>query len=155
MVFDLCKYESSLFKIKKLVLKQKKECSGAIFDDGSFSFYVGDEFSAFVEDKSDFIWHSHPNGKLEFSFDDWLCFFSSIASYTALFADNKILIIKKTEFHKELQKKLRKVLQEYKGFPSIIYFKLFSILSDWFSVNIEDLSPEKLLGIFKVEYQII
>lgn len=155
MIFGSCKYESSLLKIRQLVLNRKIECSGAIFDDGSFSFLAGDEFSAYVEDKSDFIWHSHPNGNLVFSFDDWLCFFISKATYTALFADNKILIVKKTDFHNGLQNKLRDVLHEYKGFPSIIYFKLFSILSDWFSVNIENLSPEKLIGIFKVEYQIL
>lgn len=155
MIFDISKYESSLLKIRQLVLNCKNECSGAIFDDGSFSFFIGEELSASVEDKSDFIWHSHPNGNLVFSYDDWFCFFISDATYTALFSDNRILIIKKTEFHDELQKKMRKVVLDYKGYSSIIHFKFYSILSDYFSVNMEEVPLEKCLNLFKSEYIII
>ncbi len=147
---------SVLFNIKTKVLDKKTECSGAIFKDGSFSFSCGDKHTARVDDSSDFIWHSHPSGNLMMSFDDWLCFFISKAIYSALFADNRILVVKKTDFHKELHERLYQTAVEFKGFPSILYRNYISILDDYFGIEIENLLDDEIcLELFRVEYQII
>ena len=147
---------SVLFNIKSKVLDKKTECSGAIFNDGSFSFFCGDKLSVRVDDRSDFIWHSHPSGKLMMSVDDWLCFFISKAIYAALFADNRILVVKKTDFHLALHERLYRTAVEFKGFPSILYRNYIAILDDYFDVEIENLKDDEIcLELFRVEYQVI
>lgn len=147
---------SVLFNIKTKVLDKETECSGAIFKDGSFSFSCGDKHTARVDDSSDFIWHSHPSGNLMMSVDDWLCFFISKATCSALFADNTILVVKKTDFHKKLHEKLYQTAVEFKGFHSILYRNFISILDDYFDVEIENLKKDEISpDLFRVEYQVI
>lgn len=147
---------SALLSIKSKVLDKETECSGAIFKDGSFSFFCGDKLSVRVDDSCDFIWHSHPSGKLIMSFDDWICFFISKAAYAALFADDRILVVKKTAFHLALHERLYITAVDFKGFHSILYRNYIAILDDYFDVEIENLKDgECCLDLFRVEYQVI
>jgi len=147
---------SALFNIKQKVFEKENECSGAIFKDGSFSFICGNKLTVKVDGGSDFIWHSHPTGRLVMSFDDWICFFISKAVYAALFADSRILVVKKTDFHKELHDRLYRTSVEFKGYPSILYRNFIAIFDDYFDIEIENLKDEELFPeLFGVEYQVI
>ena len=68
-------YKDALLKIKHLVSDRDNELSGCIYPDGNFLIKEGNKESALVLANSDFIWHSHPDGKLFFSLNDWLCIF--------------------------------------------------------------------------------
>ena len=148
--------QAVLLKVRQNLLNENNECSGAIFNDGSFSLLCGDKRTTRVDDRSNFIWHSHPAGRLIMSLDDWMCFFTSKAVYAALFADAGILVVKKTDFHRALQERLSKTAAEFAGFPSILYRSFIAILADYFQIEIESLNnTEHYLELFRVEYQVI
>ncbi len=145
----------ALFQIRYLLFDKSVEYSGCLFEDNSFSCNEGELDRAVVHNDSDFIWHSHTDGKLFLSISDWLCFFYSKAEYTALFCKQKILIIRKQGIHKKIYQEMQKDAELFKGNPSIIFFKFIKRLEDYFKVDLSTVREETLPEIFKVDYKII
>ncbi len=147
-------YKDALLKIKHLVSDRDNELSGCIYPDGNFLIKEGNKESALVLADSDFIWHSHPDGKLFFSLNDWLCIFYSNAKYIALFAGNKILVVKKTAVHEKLYLEFHKIASQFHGYNSVIYYKFIQILEIYFNIDVSTDIDETLLFKFNLEYAI-
>ena len=146
-------YKDALLRIKHLVSEENNEFSGCIYSDGSFSIKEGNENSAAAAD-SHFIWHSHPDGKLLFSLNDYLCIFYSKAQYAALFAGNKILVIKKTAIHKKIYLEFREIASQFQGCSSIIYYKFIQQIEKYFNIDATADINEETLSKLKFKFSV-
>ncbi len=149
------RYRRVLLEIWRKIADEKREWSGAVFKDGSYSLREGDISSAEVDNGSDLIWHSHPDGILALSLEDWLCFFCCGASLTALFTKGGILLIRKRDLHAGLNRKLLDTAAAFRGYPSIVFYTMVSALSDFFKVDAEAVPAGKRPDIFKVEHLVM
>ena len=147
-------YTDALLQIKHLLSDKAVEYSGSVYSDGTFSFNKGQTDSAHISDDSDFLWHSHPDGKLDFSFSDWLCIFYSNATFAALFAGHRILIVKKSDLHKKLQLEFQKITEEFADHRSIFLYKAAQILERHFCPEITEVSERELISKFKIPNKI-
>lgn len=148
-------YRRAFLSISEKMQNCQIECAGAIYRDGTYSFYQGHIDSVKVSSEGDVIWHSHPDGNLIFSLQDWLCFFYSEAENAALFAGKKILIIKKTDNYKKLREILIKEASSFHGYPSVITQRFLKTVESFFSVDLSKAKEEELFVFFKPDFEII
>ena len=83
------------------------------------------------------------------------CFFYSKADTVALFADNRILVIKKNNDCKRLRELLEIEAAAFKGYPSVIKFRFINTIESFFSINLSEQAEDKLIDCFKIYYEII
>lgn len=146
---------SAFSSIKERIKNSQIECAGAIYKDGTYSFYQGQIDSVKVSSDGDILWHSHPDGNLTFSLQDWLCFLYSSAETAALFSGNKILIIRKNDNCKKLRTLLIKEANSFIGYPSVIAYRFIKTIESYFSIDLSKTAEEELLNSFKTDFEII
>lgn len=148
-------YRRAFSSISKRLQNTQIECAGAVYKDGTYSFYQGQIDSVKVSSEGGILWHSHPDGNLTFSLQDWLCFFYSEAETAALFSGNKVLIIRKNDYCKRLRTLLIKEADSFIGYPSVIVYRFIKTIESYFSVDLSKTAEEKLLNCFKTDFEII
>lgn len=151
----LLSYRSAFSSISERLQNEQIECAGAIYRDGTYSFYQGQIDSVKVSSEGDILWHSHPDGNLIFSLQDWLCFFYSESETAALFSCNKILIIRKNDNCKRLRTLLIKEANFFIGYPSVIAYRFIKTIESYFSVDLSKTAEEDLLNCFNIDFEII
>ena len=148
-------YRRAFSSISEKLKNCQIECAGAIYKDGTYSFYQGQIDSVKVSSDGDILWHSHPDGNLIFSLQDWFSFFYSESETAALFAGNKILIIQKTECYKKLREIMLKEASSFRDYPSVITQRFIKTVELFFSVDLSKTKEEDLLVCFNPDFEII
>ena len=148
-------YREALLAVWRRLAGEGRECSGAVYKDGSYSFCRCDAASAKVDGGSAFIWHSHPGGALALSQEDWLCFFCSEAAVTALFTRRGILVLRKKARHALLREKLLECAGEFRGYPSVVFCKMASCVGAFFGADLEAVPAGKWPEFFGVDHFVL
>lgn len=147
--------KKALISIQQQIRKQKVECAGAIFENGTYSFNQGAISNVKVDSRGIITWHSHTDEKLQLSLTDWLCFFCSEVNMTALITAGGILVLQKRNIHQNLRMKLTNNIVFYQGYPSLAYYRLIKTVESFFRVDLSDVREDSYIDYFKTKMQII
>ena len=145
----------TLRRIQSQVAKRKEECAGTVFKGGTYSFHIGSINRVKVDSKGVLIWHSHPDGTLYFSLEDWLCFFYAQVNLAALITCDSMLILKKTEIHRKLHALLTQELSYFQGYSSIVIYRMLRIIENFFGVDLSLVHEKELAACFSLDMEII
>lgn len=145
----------TLRRIQSQVAIRKEECAGTVFKDGTYSFHIGSLNSVRVDSKGVLIWHSHPDGTLYFSLQDWLCFFYAQVNLAAVVTSNGVLILKKTEIHRKLHALLIQELSYFQGYSSIVIYRMLRIIENFFGVDLSLMHEKELAACFQTDVEIL